>query len=65
MRIETSFSPALALKAACVGKNAQFRYFKKNVRVKGLKKRNNSIPKKFGPPVYKTNAVINGLAKPV
>ena len=37
MRVETGLSPALALKAACVGKNAKFHYFKKNVRIKGLK----------------------------
>ena len=36
MRVKTGFSPALALKAACEGKNAYFRYIKKNVRVKGL-----------------------------
>ena len=36
MHVETGFSPALTLKAVCVGKNAQFRYFEKNVRVKGL-----------------------------
>ena len=33
MRVETRLSPAPTLKSACVGKN---RYFKKNVRVKGL-----------------------------
>ena len=37
MRVETGLSPALTLKAACVAKNALFCYFKKNVRVKGLK----------------------------
>ena len=36
MRVKTGLSPALALKAVCVGKNAYFRYFKKNMRVKGL-----------------------------
>ena len=36
MRVETGLSPALTLKTACVGKNASFCYFKKNVRVKGL-----------------------------
>ena len=37
MRVETGLSPVLTLKSACVGSNAEFRYFKKNVRVKGLK----------------------------
>ena len=36
MHVKTGFSPALALKAVCVGKNAYFRYFKKNKQVKGL-----------------------------
>ena len=37
MRVETGLSPALALKSACVGKNVLFCYFKKKVRVKGLR----------------------------
>ena len=36
MLLETGLTPALALKAACVGKNAEFRYFKKNMGIKGL-----------------------------
>ena len=36
MHVEASLSPALTLKSACIGKNALFHYFKKNVRVKGL-----------------------------
>ena len=36
MHLETGLLPVLALKAACVGKNAQFCYFKKNMQVKGL-----------------------------
>ena len=36
MHVETGLSPALTLKAACVGKNALFRYFEKNMGVKGL-----------------------------
>ena len=35
MRVVTGLSPVLALKSACIGK---MRNFKKNVRVKGLKK---------------------------
>ena len=38
MRVETGLSPAFALKAACVGKNAWFCYFKKNMGIKGLLK---------------------------
>ena len=37
MCIETGLSRALALNSARVAKIALFRYFKKNVRVKGLK----------------------------
>ena len=37
MCVKTGLSPELALKALCVGKNVYFHYFKKNVRVKGLK----------------------------
>ena len=36
MHAETELSPALTLMSVCVGKNAQFRYSKNNVRVKGL-----------------------------
>ena len=36
MCVETGLSRALALNSACVAKIALFRYFKKNVRVKGL-----------------------------
>ena len=36
MCVKTGLSPAPALKAAGVGKNAHFCYFKKNERVKGL-----------------------------
>ena len=38
MRVKTGLSPALTIKAACVGKNAYFHDFKKNLRVKGLKR---------------------------
>ena len=35
MRVETGLSPALTFKAACIGK-CVIRYFKKNLRFKGL-----------------------------
>ena len=34
MRVESGLSPMLALKSACVGKNKEFHYFEKTVRVK-------------------------------